>query len=133
MWHLGTRIEGELHDPDIPSVLLAAMLHPTPAVCGMPCARAAGLIRQLEPVDRQFYAGAVGWCDLGAQGDGSWYVAIRCADICGPYARLYAGAGIVPGSDPAAEAAETGAKFGAMLQVLGLPGDSGMPPASSEF
>lgn len=133
MWHLGTRIEGALRDPDIPSVLLAAMLHPTPAVCGMPCARAAGLIQQLEPVDRQFYAGAVGWCDLAAQGDGSWYVAIRCADICGPYARLYAGAGIVPGSDPAAEAAETGAKFGAMLQVLGLPGDSGMPPETSEF
>ena len=133
MWHLGTRIEGTLRDAEIPSVLLAAMLHPTPAVCGMPCARAAGLIRQLDPVDRQFYAGAVGWCDLGQQGDGSWYVAIRCADICGPYARLYAGAGIVPGSDPAAEAAETGAKFGAMLQVLGLPGDCGMPPASSEF
>ncbi len=133
MWHLGTRIAGVLRDPETPSVLLAAMLHPTPAVCGMPCARAAGLIAQLEPVDRQFYAGAVGWCDLGAQGDGAWYVAIRCADICGPYARLYAGAGIVPGSDPAAEAAETGAKFGAMLHVLGLPGDSGMPPASCEF
>lgn len=133
MWHLGTRIEGVLRDPETPAVLLAAMLHPTPAVCGMPCARAAGLIQQLEPVERQFYAGAVGWCDLGAQGDGRWYVAIRCADICGPYARLYAGAGIVPGSDPVAEAAETGAKFGAMLQVLGLPGDSGMPPASSEF
>ncbi|MBA4489247.1 isochorismate synthase MenF [Paracoccus sp. S1E-3] len=133
MWHLGTRIEGSLRDPAHPAVLLAAMLHPTPAVCGMPCARAAGLIQQLEPVERAFYAGAVGWCDLGAGGDGSWYVAIRCADICGPYARLYAGAGIVPGSEPAAEAAETGAKFGAMLQVLGLPGDTGMPPATSEF
>lgn len=133
MWHLGTRIEGNLRDAQVPSVLLAAMLHPTPAVCGMPCARAAGLIQQLEPVDRAFYAGTVGWCDLGAGGDGSWYVAIRCADICGPYARLYAGAGIVPGSEPAAEAAETGAKFGVMLQVLGLPGDTGMPPATSEF
>lgn len=133
MWHLGTLIEGELRDPDTPSVLLAALLHPTPAVCGLPCARAERLINQLEPVARDFYAGAVGWSDLGHGGDGAWYVAIRCADICGPYARLYAGAGIVPGSDPAAETAETGAKFGAMLRVLGLPDDAGMPPATTEF
>lgn len=133
MWHLGTLIEGRLRDPDTPSVLLAALLHPTPAVCGLPCARAERLIRQLEPVERDFYAGAVGWSDLAQGGDGAWYVAIRCADICGPYARLYAGAGIVPGSDPVAEAAETGAKFGAMLRVLGLPPDAGMPPATTEF
>lgn len=133
MWHLGTLIEGELRDADTPSVLLAARLHPTPAVCGLPCARAAGLIRQLEPVDRDFYAGAVGWSDLTQGGDGAWYVAIRCADICGPYARLYAGAGIVPGSDPVAETAETGAKFGAMLRILGLPDDAGMPAATTEF
>lgn len=133
MWHLGTLITGELRDPDTPSVLLAAALHPTPAVCGLPCERAANLIGQLEPVERDFYAGAVGWSDLGRGGDGAWYVAIRCADICGPFARLYAGAGIVPGSDPRAEAAETGAKFGAMLQVLGLSSDAGMPPETTEF
>jgi len=133
MWHLGTRIEGRLRDPGMPSILLAQELHPTPAVCGLPCSRAASLIRQLEPVERNFYAGAVGWCDLGRRGDGAWFVAIRCADICGPYARLYAGAGIVPGSDPVAEAAETGAKFGAMLQILGLPADAGMPTADAEF
>ncbi|MDB6181834.1 isochorismate synthase [Paracoccus fistulariae] len=133
MWHLGTLITGELRDPDTPSVLLAAALHPTPAVCGLPCERAANLIGQLEPVERDFYAGAVGWSDLGQGGDGAWYVAIRCADICGPFARLYAGAGIVPGSDPRAEAAETGAKFGAMLQVLGLSSDAGMPPETTEF
>lgn len=131
MWHLGTRIEGVLRDGDMPSALLASILHPTPAVCGFPCARAAALIRELEPVDRKFYAGAVGWCDLGRQGDGAWFVSIRCADICGPHARLYAGAGIVPGSDPLSEAAETGAKFGAMLRILGLPIDAGMPPAQA--
>ncbi|WP_172329466.1 isochorismate synthase MenF [Mangrovicoccus sp. HB161399] len=118
MWHLGTRIEGVLKEDGLPSAVLAAKLHPTPAVCGLPCNRAEELIRRLEPVPRDFYAGAVGWTD--AHGDGAWHVAIRCAEICGAEARLYAGAGIVPGSDPEAEVAETGAKFGALLAALGL-------------
>lgn len=122
MWHLGTEIKGQLRDADIPSVLLASILHPTPAICGVPVDRSARLIAQLEPVKRDFYAGAVGWSD--ARGDGAWYVAIRCADICGPHARLFAGAGIVLGSDPVAEAAETGAKFGALLSALGIPADA---------
>ncbi|MFB2532066.1 isochorismate synthase MenF [Paracoccus sp. p4-l81] len=129
MWHLGTRIEGELADPDMSSAVLAARLHPTPAVCGLPVDPAACLIRQLEPVARGFYAGAVGWCD--SAGDGAWFVAIRCADICGPRARLFAGAGIVPGSDPQAEAAETGAKFRALLRALGLPEDAAAPEPAS--
>lgn len=124
MWHLGTRIEGRLRDEDTPSVVLASALHPTPAVCGVPRARAADLIGRLEPVARDFYAGAVGWCD--GRGDGAWHVAIRCAEIAGRQARLYAGAGIVPGSDPMGEAAETGAKFGALLAALGLPPDAGL-------
>lgn len=124
MWHLGTRIEGVLKDADIPSVVLAGCLHPTPAVCGLPRDRAAGLIRDLEPLDRDFYAGAVGYSS--ANGDGSWYVAIRCAEICGSHARLYAGAGIVPGSDPAAETAETAAKFEALLRAFGLPSATGI-------
>lgn len=124
MWHLGTLIEGELKDPETSSAVLAAQLHPTPAVCGVPMARANALIAELEPFARDFYAGAVGWCD--ARGNGAWHVAIRCAEICGAEARLYAGAGIVPGSDPMAEAAETGAKFGAFLTALGLPADAGL-------
>lgn len=124
MWHLHTRITGELHDEGMPAPVLAAALHPTPAVCGLPCRRAARLIRAFEPVARDFYAGAVGWCD--ARGDGAWYVAIRCAEICGTTARLYAGAGIVEGSDPMAEAAETGGKFAAMLAALGLPADAAL-------
>lgn len=124
MWHLGTRIEGVLKDDTTPSVVLAGKLHPTPAVCGLPHDRAACLIRDLEPVDRDFYAGAVGWSK--ASGDGAWYVAIRCAEICGTQARLYAGAGIVPGSDPAAEAAETAAKFEALLTAFGLPSAAGL-------
>jgi isochorismate synthase len=124
MWHLGTMIKGVLKDPDTPAIVLTSKLHPTPAVCGMPCKRAANLIRELEPVPRDFYAGAVGWCDR--RGDGAWYLAIRCAELCGAQARLYAGAGIVLGSEPRAEAVETGAKFGALLAALGLPSDAAL-------
>lgn len=118
MWHLGTPIEGELKDPDLPVALLAAALHPTPAVCGVPRVRAAQVISHLEPMDRGFYAGAVGWCD--GRGDGAFHVAIRCAELSDATARLYAGAGIVSGSDPWAEADETMAKYGALLTALGI-------------
>lgn len=119
MWHLGTRILGDLRDPEIPSALIAAALHPTPAVCGLPRETAAALIGPLEGYDRDFYAGTVGWCD--GRGDGAWYVTIRCAEISGPVARLYAGAGIVPGSDPWTEMEETAAKFSALVSALGIP------------
>lgn len=118
MWHLGTRIEGELRDRDVPSLALAAELHPTPAVCGRPRAAAEAMIAELEGFDRGYFGGAVGWCD--PSGDGAWYVAIRCAELRGSTARLYAGAGIVRGSDPEMEAAETSAKFGAMLRAIGI-------------
>lgn len=118
MWHLGTRIEGTLKDAEVSAAVLAAALHPTPAVCGAPQDRAARAIAELEPVARGFYAGAVGWCD--AAGDGAWFVAIRCAEVSGDTARLYAGAGVVAGSDPEAERAETAAKFTALLIGLGL-------------
>lgn len=125
MWHLGTRIEGALKDaspdglPLTSSAALAALLHPTPAVCGTPRAAAAEAIAQLEPVPRGFYAGAVGWCD--AAGDGAWHVALRCAHVQGREARLFAGAGIVADSAPELEATETRAKFNAMLHALGIP------------
>lgn len=116
MWHLGTRIEGVLRD-DAPSAAgLAALLHPTPAVGGSPRCEALEAIRALEPRDRGFYAGAVGWSDV--RGDGEWHVALRCAEICGARLRLQAGAGIVAGSDPEAEVAETRAKFQAMLRAI---------------
>ena len=124
MWHLGTRIEGELKDasPDAlahtSSAALAALLHPTPAVCGTPRTSAAAAIAELEPVPRGFYAGAVGWCD--AAGDGAWHVALRCARVQGHEARLFAGAGIVADSHPTSEGAETRAKFNAMLHALGV-------------
>jgi isochorismate synthase len=118
MWHLSTRIVGRLKDENTPVVELAAALHPTPAVCGLPRDRAAAAIRALEPYERGFYAGAIGWTD--GNGDGSWYVSLRCAEIAGSRARLYAGAGIVLGSDPVAEADETSGKFLAMLKALGV-------------
>ena len=118
MWHLGTKIEGKLKDSDVSSAELAACLHPTPAVGGSPREIAQDVIRQLEPFERGFYAGALGWTD--DEGDGEWYVSLRCGEVMGHQIMLYAGAGIVAGSDPQAEAAETSAKFAALLTALGI-------------
>lgn len=128
MWHLGTEIAGDLRD-DIPVTTLLAALHPTPAVCGLPRVPADRLLRELEGYDRGYYAGAIGWADRA--GDGEWYVALRCAELAGADLRLFAGAGIVAGSMPEAEAAETSAKFQAMLQALGIDED-GNPKERSE-
>ncbi|MCC6981725.1 MAG: isochorismate synthase [Bauldia sp.] len=118
MWHLGTRIEGTLRSADTTAAELAAALHPTPAVCGTPREAARALIAALEPVERGFFAGALGWSD--ARGDGDWHVVIRCAEIGERTARLFAGAGIVEGSEPEAELRETEAKFAALLRALGI-------------
>lgn len=118
MWHLGTRIEGELLSPDTSSLELALSLHPTPAVGGYPTIPAKQVIDQIESYNRDFYAGAVGWCDVN--GDGEWAVTIRCAQIQGRCVRLYAGAGIVAQSDPEKELAETSAKFRTMLKALNI-------------
>jgi menaquinone-specific isochorismate synthase len=114
--HLATEVTAELTEP-LPSALeLAGRLHPTPAVGGSPRDAAMAAIAALEPFDRGRYAGPVGWVD--AAGDGEWAVALRCATLAGRHARLVAGAGIVPGSDPDAEWAETEHKLAAMLEVL---------------
>ncbi|KAF7600493.1 MAG: isochorismate synthase [Candidatus Dactylopiibacterium carminicum] len=118
MWHLGTRITGTLKDAAVSAAELAGLLHPTPAVCGTPREPALAAIQTLEPVARGFYAGAVGWTD--AEGDGDWYVAIRCAHVQGTALRLFAGAGIVAESRPEAEVDETAGKFMAMLNALGI-------------
>jgi menaquinone-specific isochorismate synthase len=97
---------------------LVAAVHPTAAVCGTPTVDAAAAIRELEGMDRGRYAGPVGWVD--ARGDGEFGLALRCAQLTpeGSSARLFAGCGIVGGSDPAAELAETQAKFSAFLSAL---------------
>lgn len=122
MWHLLSEVEGELLDPSTSSLTLALALHPTPAVCGTPTPTAQAAIRDLEDFDRGFYAGAVGWCD--ASGDGEWAITLRCAELRDDTIRLYAGAGIVTGSDPAEEVEETGAKFRTMLDAMGIEHDA---------
>lgn len=117
--HLATEITATLRDPGMSALDLGRALHPTPAVCGTPTAVARELIRRLEPDARDRYAGPCGWVD--AQGDGEFVVALRCASIDGSRARLHAGAGIVAGSDPDAEWAETQAKLEPMLRVLVRP------------
>ncbi len=117
LMHLSTLIVGELRE-DAPSSLgLALALHPTPAVCGSPTGLARGLIRDLEGYDRGLFTGLVGYCDHA--GDGRWAVTLRCGELSGSRARLFAGAGIVVGSDPQTELSETDQKLGAMLSALG--------------
>jgi isochorismate synthase len=118
MWQLVTEITADLRDSDTSSLELATALHPTPAVCGWPYEAARVTIAESEPFERGYYAGLVGWCD--ADGDGEWATAIRCAEIEDDSLRLYAGAGIVEGSDPADELAETSAKLRTALSALGL-------------
>jgi menaquinone-specific isochorismate synthase len=116
--HLATDVAGVLADGST-SLELAAALHPSAAVCGTPTASAAALIAELEGMDRDRYAGPVGWMD--AQGDGEWGIALRCArlDPADPRrARLFAGCGIVAGSDPAAELGESDAKLVPMRDAL---------------
>jgi isochorismate synthase len=116
VWHLSTRFRGVLKDPGVTALDLVRALHPTPAVCGEPRDEAMRAIEELEPVPRRAYAGAVGWMD--GNGDGVWALALRCAELNGSTARLFAGAGIVADSDPAAELAETERKFRAFLDSL---------------
>jgi menaquinone-specific isochorismate synthase len=85
-------------------------------VCGTPAGTAMELIRELEGMDRGRYAGPVGWVD--ARGNGEWGIALRCAELDGPRARLFAGCGIVADSDPDAELAETQVKLRPMHDAL---------------
>ena len=118
MWHLASDIRGQLADLSMSALHLAAHLHPTPAVCGYPNQAARDLIAEIEPFERGFYTGMVGWCD--EFGNGEWIVTIRCATVKEKQLRLFAGAGIVADSQPHSELAETTAKFKTMLNALGV-------------
>ncbi|MGH3993503.1 MAG: chorismate-binding protein, partial [Pseudonocardiaceae bacterium] len=113
--HIATPIRAQLAEP-LPTVELAGMLLPTPAVGGEPRERALPLIPALEGLDRGWYAGAVGWTDLAE--DGEFCVAVRSALLRGRVAHLYAGCGIVADSVPAEELAESEVKLQALLPLL---------------
>jgi isochorismate synthase len=123
--HLGTRISGRLDAP-VDVLQLVDRLHPTPAVGGTPRAEALKVIADGEPDERGYWAGPVGWVD--AAGDGEWMIGIRSArlDDDGTVLTVRAGSGIVAGSDPDAEAAETNVKLAAVL-------DAAVPGASAQL
>lgn len=116
MLHLSSVFQGTLKDQDLNALNVALSLHPTPAVCGSPTNLAKQFILQHEGYDREYYAGLVGWMD--AHGNGEWVVTIRCGLLSGQSIRLYAGAGIVMGSDAEMEWNETEAKMQTMLKTL---------------
>ncbi|GAB6985235.1 isochorismate synthase [Nocardioides pyridinolyticus] len=108
--HLATDVAGVVHDAaTVSSLQLAEALHPSAAVGGTPTATATALIAEIEGMDRDRYAGPVGWMD--ASGDGEWGIALRSARVDGATVRLFAGCGIVADSAPEAELAEAQAKF----------------------
>ncbi|MFP3915205.1 MAG: isochorismate synthase MenF [Actinomycetota bacterium] len=115
--HLATSITARSPD-GFDALDAAARLHPTAAVGGTPTPAALELISRLEGMDRGRYAGPVGWTDRN--GDGELAIALRCAELSGARARLFAGAGIVRGSLPEAELEETRLKLGAMMGALGV-------------
>jgi menaquinone-specific isochorismate synthase len=114
--HLATHVQAWLPHGAPSALALAARLHPTAAVGGTPSRPALDLIRALEAAPRDRYAGPVGWVD--ANGDGEFALALRCAQLDGARARVWAGAGIVAESDPEAEVAETTVKLEAALTAL---------------
>ena len=118
LWHLSTRIRGQLRDPRTNALQLACCIHPTPAVCGTPRDAARTLIEHIEPYNRELFTGIVGWMD--AQGNGEWVVTIRCGVLHDKWLQIYAGAGIVDASDPLAEWNEVQTKQGTMLRACGV-------------
>jgi len=134
--HLGSSLTGTLEprsDGAIPTALdLVALLHPTPAVGGVPSEEALDLISRLEPQPRGHYAGPVGYVD--SRGDGRWMIGIRALSIRDRRARLAAGVGVVAGSQPSTELAETSLKLAAAFDALapGVPFTTHERPSARE-
>ena len=121
--HLASDAHGRLRTrPDgtrVSPFEVARAVHPTAAVGGTPRDRAMDLISRFEEMDRGRYAGPVGWVD--GYGNGQFGIALRCGQLEDRNRiRLFAGAGIMPDSDPATEVAETNAKLAPMRRALGL-------------
>jgi menaquinone-specific isochorismate synthase len=116
--HLSTNVDGDLTDPGVGALDVALALNPTSAMAGTPRDAAMDFIQRHEGFDRGLYAGGIGWVDLA--GNGELAVGIRSAHLCGAQATLYAGCGIVDGSDPHSEWLETEVKLLPMRSALGL-------------
>lgn len=116
--HLATHV-GARFAEGVSALDAVAALHPTAAVGGTPTEAAMRLIAEVEGMDRGGYAGPVGWID--GDGNAEWGIALRCARVDGARARLFAGGGIVAGSDPDAELAETESKFRVIREALTEP------------
>jgi len=116
MWHIASAVESLPTDGLADALTLAQSLHPTPAVGGTPREAAMERIGELEPTPRGLMTGVVGWID--SDGDGEFVVTIRSAILDGPRVGLFAGAGIVTGSDPQTEALETAAKLRTVMAAL---------------
>ena len=116
--HLATDVTGALVETlnKVDSFSVLEKLHPSAAVCGTPTTKASALINEIEGLARGRYAGPVGWID--AAGDGELGIALRCGQIQGSSIKLFAGCGIVAGSDPDRELAESQAKFAPMKSAL---------------
>lgn len=118
--HLATDVTGVLADTSHPADIfdLVSKLHPSAAVCGTPTEIAKRTIDEIEGISRGRYAGPIGWID--ARGDGELGIALRCGQISSDHKsiRIYAGCGIVAGSDPEREYAESQAKLLPMRTAL---------------
>ena len=118
--HLATDVTGVLNDSAKPTDIftLISELHPSAAVCGTPTKKASELITELEQMSRGRYAGPVGWIDI--HGDGEIAIALRCGQISQDKLKIqiYAGCGVVAGSDPEKEFAESQAKLMPMRTAL---------------
>lgn len=122
--HLATDVTGAISEfpTHVDTFTILEKLHPSAAVCGTPTEKAAKVISDLEGMARGRYAGPVGWID--ARGDGELGIALRCGQMAENQIRLFAGCGIVAGSNPQRELAESQAKFAPMLHALGTGGHS---------
>jgi len=118
--HLATDVTGVVNESAVPVDIFTVIssLHPSAAVCGTPTEVARGLIAELEGMNRNRYAGPVGWVD--ARGDGEMGIALRCGLLSedARSVRLFAGCGIVAGSVPEDELAESQAKLSPMRTAL---------------
>ncbi|MGG3466454.1 isochorismate synthase [Neobacillus pocheonensis] len=114
--HLYTPVIGKSHQ-DTSLLLLVERLHPTPALGGLPKREAVEKIREVEELDRGFYAAPLGWVDYRRNGE--FAVSIRSGLIQGNEASLFAGCGVVADSDAESEYMETSLKFRPMLRALG--------------